>query len=87
MYLCIDILSNRIESILSCLSYILSCYSFHASVPGTGRGFRYDCPCLSRILLRGVGGNSASLGERQGDAVKHPTTESVLHFWKSFENR
>ena len=40
MYLCIDILLNRIESILLCLSYILSCYSFHASVPGTGRGCR-----------------------------------------------
>ena len=37
MYLCIDILPNRIESILSCLSYILRCYSFHASVSGTGR--------------------------------------------------
>ena len=40
MYLCIDILPNRIESILSCLSYILRCYSFHASVSGTGRGYR-----------------------------------------------
>ena len=40
MYLCIDILPNRIESILSCLSYILRCYSFHASVSGTGRGCR-----------------------------------------------
>ena len=37
MCLCIDILPNRIESILSCLSYILRCYSFHASVSGTGR--------------------------------------------------
>ena len=43
-------------------------------------------PDYRGYFLRGVGGNSASLGERQGDAIKHPTTESVLHFWKSFEN-
>lgn len=43
-------------------------------------------PDYRGYFLRGVGGNSASLGERQGDALKHPTTESVLHFWKSFEN-
>ena len=43
-------------------------------------------PDYQGYFLRGVGGNSASLGERQGDAIKHPTTESVLHFWKSFEN-
>ena len=43
-------------------------------------------PDYRGYFLRGVGGNSASLGERQGDAIKHPTTESVLHFGKSFEN-
>ena len=43
-------------------------------------------PDYRGYFLRGVGGNSASLGEKQGDAIKHPTTESVLHFWKSFEN-
>ena len=43
-------------------------------------------PDYRGYFLRGVGGNSASLGERQGDAIKHPTTDSVLHFWKSFEN-
>ena len=37
-------------------------------------------PDYRGYFLRGVGGNSASLGERQGDAI------SVLHFWKSFEN-
>ena len=56
MYLCIDILPNRIESILSCLSYILICYSFHASVPGTGRGYRQPSarlpgPVLARRVL------------------------------------
>ena len=47
MYLCIDILPNHIESILSCLSYILSCYFFHASVSGTGHAYRVERPELS----------------------------------------
>ena len=44
-------------------------------------------PDVSGILLRELVETAASLGERQGDAIRHPTTESVLHFWKSFENR
>ena len=54
MYLCIDILPNRIESILSCLSYILRCYSFHASVPGTGRAHRVERPELSGSVPPGI---------------------------------
>ena len=54
MYLCIDILPNRIESILSWLSYILSCYSFHSSVPGTGRGCRRERPELSGSVPSGI---------------------------------
>jgi len=81
MYLCIDILPNRIESILSCLSYILRCYSFHASVSGTGRAHRVERPELSGSVPRGYGGQtsyhygavghwSAGLGELQGDGIR-----------------
>ena len=55
MYLCIDIFPNRIESILSCLSYILRCYSFHASVSGTGRAHRN----YQGVFLRGYGGQTS----------------------------
>ena len=50
MYLCINILVNHIECILSWLTYILSCYSFHASVSGTGRAHRVERPELSELV-------------------------------------
>ena len=54
MYLCIDILPNRIESILSYLYYILICYSFYASVSGTDCTRRGECPGLSRDFFARV---------------------------------
>ena len=61
--------------------YLIQVYPELAALVGA------TVPDYRGYFLRGVGGNSASLGERQGDAIRHPTTESVLHFWKSFENR
>ena len=54
MYICINILPNHIESILSCLSYILICYSFYASVSGTGRAHRVERPELSGSVPPGI---------------------------------
>ena len=41
-------------------------------------------PDYRGYFLRGVGGISACLGVRLGDAIRHPTSESVLLFWFCF---
>ena len=78
--------SSEPRSSLSYSSAIKGFLAPHSVYPELVALVGATVPDYRGYFLRGVGGNSASLGERQGDAIKHPTTESVLHFWKSFEN-
>ena len=97
MYLCIDIFPNRIESILSCLSYILRCYSFHASVSGTGRGCRQPgtrlpgdvfCAASSPGTHYGtVTHSSAALGQLQGDGIRTIWGTFVGGDWSGHDNQ
>ena len=81
LYLCVDISTSRIESILSYLAYILGYYSFLPVYPELTALVGSRLPDYRGIFLRGHGSQvsthygtvihaSAGLGELQGDAIR-----------------
>ena len=70
LYLCVDISTSRIESILSYLAYILGYYSFLPVYPELVALIGSRVPDYRGLFLRGVGGNSAALGILQEDEIK-----------------
>lgn len=98
LYLCVDISTSRIESILSYLAYILGYYSFLPVYPELVAVVGSRVPDYRGIFLRGQGSqtsthygtvthSSAALGQLQGDGIRTIWGTFVGGDWSGHDNQ
>ena len=98
LYLCVDISTSRIESILSYLAYILGYYSFLPVYPELVGVVGSRVPDYRGIFLRGQGSqtsthygtvthSSAALGQLQGDGIRTIWGTFVGGDWSGHDNQ